>query len=98
MAFTQTNYGNDGALVQNLNNQASNPFQLQGGLYGIDCVGTFSSTNAGLNKLGADGSTYVQAITPFTANGYVTANLPPGLYEFTGTSTSFSMSISKIRA
>lgn len=87
----------DGALVTGINADSSGPFILSGGLYGFTAVGTFSSTNMGLNKLGPDGSTYVAAFTPLTTNGYITVYLPPGTYEFSGTSTSCDASIQRIK-
>lgn len=97
MSFTQTNVGNDGVLVTGMNNQSSNPFNLQGGKYGVVAAGTFSTTNAVLQKVGPDGSTLV-AVQTFTANGYAALYLPPGQYQISGTSTSFAMSVQKIKA
>jgi hypothetical protein len=54
-------------------------FQLDGGKYGVDCVGSGFGTVT-LQKLGADGTTYVTALTAFAANGYATADLPTGTY------------------
>jgi hypothetical protein len=96
MAFVQTTY-TDGVVVTGLDNQSSNSFVLAGGLYGATVVGTFSSTNAGLNKLGPDGATWVAAITPFTANGFATVYLPPGTYQAVGTATSFDIAVQRIK-
>lgn len=59
----------------------SNPFYLRGGLYGIIVAATFSSDHVTLQALAADGTTYVDAVTAFAANGYATAYLTPGIYK-----------------
>lgn len=88
----------DGALVTGLNNQSSNSFVLAGGLYSFDAVGTFSSTNVGLQQLGADGFTYLNSFTPLTANGVQSPlYLPPATYRFNGTSTAANAAIQRIK-
>jgi hypothetical protein len=64
-------------------NQAatSDAFLLKGGLYGVDVVATFGGGSVTLQKLAADGSTYVTCLTAFTAAGYATVSLPPGTYK-----------------
>lgn len=98
MAIALTTFGNDGALVTGLNNQASAGFNLLGGIYSFSAVGTFSSTNVVLQQLGPDGSTYVNCFTPLTANGVqAPLYLPPGQYQFNGTSTSCNAAVQKVR-
>ena len=59
----------------------SDPFALKGGLYGVDVSATFGGGSVTLQRLAPDGSTYVTALTAFTAAGYKTASLPPGTYR-----------------
>lgn len=56
-------------------------FTLAGGLYGVDASATFGGGSITLQKLAGDGSTYVTALTAFSAAGYATVNLPPGTYK-----------------
>ena len=55
-------------------------FSLSGGVYGVDVIGSTFGTVT-LQKLAADGSTYVTAATAFAANGYATVSLPAGTYK-----------------
>jgi len=57
-------------------------FTLRGGQYAVDAIATFSSGSITLQKLAGDGTTYVTALTAFTAAGYATVNLPSGTYRF----------------
>lgn len=75
------------------------PFNLSGGLYGVTAIATWGGGNATLQKLAADGSTYVTCLTAFTANGYATASLPPGIYQVSiTTATAVGVDIVKIPA
>lgn len=56
-------------------------FALRGGQYAVDVIATFGGGSVTLQKLAADGSTYVTALTAFTAAGYATVNLPSGTYR-----------------
>jgi hypothetical protein len=56
------------------------PFTLRGGCYGMTVIGTGFGTVT-LNKLAADGSTYVSTGISFAANGYQSGNLPSGTYQ-----------------
>lgn len=56
-------------------------FTLRGGTYGITCHATFGGGNVVLQRLAADGVTYVPVITALTADGYVSASLPSGSYK-----------------
>lgn len=60
-------------------------FQLKGGKYAMSCVATFGGGSIKLQKKGADGTTYqsVSSGTDFTAAGYATVDVPPGLYRLT---------------
>ena len=73
------------------------PFELDGGLYGIDYSATWGGGSATLSKLAADGVTYVTAATAFSANGYVSVYLPKGTYRITvATATAVYIGINRI--
>ena len=55
-------------------------FTLRGGCYGVTVMGTGFGTVT-LNKLAADGTTYISTGISFSANGYLSANLPNGTYQ-----------------
>lgn len=74
-------------------------FPLLGGLYGVDCVATFSAGTVKLQKLAGDQSTYVSVSsgTDFSAAGYATVNLPAGTYKLTvATATAAYVQIRRI--
>lgn len=75
-------------------------FVLPAGQYGITVNGTWNSTGtATLQRLGADGSTYVTCVTAFSADGYATANMPAGTYKIAvATATAVYIDISPIVA
>ena len=56
------------------------PFQLKGGSYAVDVIGSSFGTVT-LQKLAGDNSTYVTCLTAFSAAGYATVNLPRGDYR-----------------
>lgn len=68
-----------GPVISNISSTTA-AFQLAGGLYGVTVVATNYGTVT-LQILGPDDSTYLTAMTAFSANGYATANLPPGKYK-----------------
>lgn len=96
MAISLVTIGNDGALITGGNNQASNAFNLLGGMYGLACAATFSSTNVTLQVQGPDGSTWI-TIQTFSANGYAAIDLPPGSYRANGTSTAYNLAVQRIK-
>jgi hypothetical protein len=63
-------------------------FALRGGLYGLTVMATWGGGSVTLQRLAKDGSTYVTALTAFTANGYATVQLPSGTYKLTVASVS----------
>jgi hypothetical protein len=67
------------------NNLSATPanFQLGGGSYEVDVVGTFGGGSVTLKKQAQDGVTLAQVLTPFTANGIHFVDLPPGTYQLT---------------
>lgn len=56
-------------------------FTLKGGQYAITIHATWGGGSATLQRLAADGATYVNCLTAFTADGFQTANLPSGTYQ-----------------
>lgn len=76
------NFASDAENVFITNKSATTgPFNLMGGQYGVTAIGTWGGGNAALQKLAADGSTYVTCLTAFTVNGYASVYLPPGQYQ-----------------
>lgn len=57
-------------------------FDLMGGFYGVTVSATFGGGSITLQRLAADGTTYVTCLTAFTVAGYATVSLPPGTYKF----------------
>lgn len=56
-------------------------FVLRGGQYAVTVLATFGGGSVALQRLAADNATYVTCLTPFTAAGYATVNLPSGTYR-----------------
>lgn len=56
-------------------------FKLRGGNYGVTVTATWGGGSVTLQRLAADGGTYVTVLTAFTADGYASANLPSGTYR-----------------
>lgn len=74
-------------------------FNLDGGLYGVDCVATFGGGSVKLQKLANDETTYVSvaSATDFTAAGYGIAYIPQGRYRLTvATASAIYVSIARI--
>lgn len=73
-------------------------FNLYGGVYCMDVVGTFGGAGAvTLSRLGPDSSTYITAATAITANGTSGAiSLPPGTYKVIVADTT-ALSVSLVR-
>ena len=57
------------------------PFILRGGRYAITAIATWSNGNVTLQRLTPDGTTYVTAVAPITANGLYVSDLPSGTYQ-----------------
>lgn len=57
-------------------------FPLKGGSYGVTAHATWGGGNVALQRLAADGVTFVTCVTAFTADGFASANLPQGTYRF----------------
>ena len=71
----------DGQLFSNISATTAT-FDLIGGEYGISYVATWGGGSVTFQKLAADGTTYVTAVTAFSANGYSTVKVPRGTYRF----------------
>lgn len=72
-------------------------FTLRGGLYGVTASATWGGGSVTLQRLAADGSTYITCLTAFTASGYATVSLPPGAYKVAvATSTAVYIDITAI--
>ena len=56
-------------------------FVLQGGLYAITITATWGGGSVTLQRLAADGSTYVAVADAFSADAFQTISLPPGTYR-----------------
>ena len=72
-------------------------FKLRGGQYAVTVLATFGGGSVTLQRLADDGSTYITCLTAFSANGYATANLPSGTYQFTiATATAVYVDVTSI--
>jgi hypothetical protein len=58
----------------------TNSFLLKGGTYGVTCKASTYGTVA-VQVLAGDQASWLAAITAFAADGFASANLPPGLYR-----------------
>lgn len=60
-------------------------FTLRGGAYGVTVKATWGGGSVKLQRLAADGSTYVSVSsdTDFSADGFAVVNLPWGTYRLT---------------
>lgn len=88
----------DGYTASNISASTA-AFHLRGGLYGVDAVATWGGGSVKLQRLAADGTTYlsVASATDFTANGYTTVNLPPGDYKLiVATASAIYVSVRRI--
>ena len=86
----------DGYTASNISATTA-AFTLSGGLYGVTYSATWSSGSVTLERLSADGTTYIAVMTAFAANGYATVYLPPGTYELVvATSTAVYVNICRI--
>lgn len=56
-------------------------FTLRGGCYAVTVHATWGGGSATLQRLAADGATYVTVMTAFSADGFASANLPGGTYQ-----------------
>ena len=59
----------------------SGPYTLLGGRYAVGVTATFGGGSIALQTLFPDGTTYVNCIPAFTAEGLAIVDLPPGSYK-----------------
>lgn len=59
----------------------SDPFELTAGIWAADFSATWGGGTVTLQKLAGDGSTYVTALTAWTANGTAFGYIPKGTYK-----------------
>ena len=72
-------------------------FTLPAGNYGVTAKATWGGGSLTLQRLAADGSTYVTCLTAFTADGYATVLLPAGTFKFAiATATAVYVEIASI--
>lgn len=70
----------DSHLVSNVS-ATTGSFTLHGGRYAVIVVGATFGTLT-LQILGADGTTWLTALTAFTASGTAVGDMPEGLYRW----------------
>jgi hypothetical protein len=69
--------------LPNTDHAIGDPFQIvRGGLYQVTVVATWGGGNVTLQRLGPDGTTYLNVDSAYTVNGGGTYYLPPGTYKF----------------
>jgi hypothetical protein len=56
-------------------------FLLRGGLYAVTITATWGGGSVTLQRLAADGTTYVTVTDAFTDDAYLSISLPPGTYR-----------------
>lgn len=72
-------------------------FTLRGGNYGMTAKATWGGGSVTLQRLAADGSSYITALTAFSADGFQTALLPAGTYKIAvATATAVYIDVSAI--
>jgi hypothetical protein len=69
-------------VVSNSSSNSTN-FALRGGNYGVAVhAGAYGGGNIALQRLGDDGSTWLNVLAAFTADGIGNVSLPAGTYRF----------------
>ena len=88
----------DGQLFSNVGAANTASFTLDGGQYAIDTVST-GTGSIGLQKLGADGATWIPVYTAVTTtSSFTTVNIPRGTYRMAiATFTANYISICRIQ-
>lgn len=57
------------------------PFNLRGGAYVMTVTAQWSGGTVGLQRLAADGVTFIDTLVPLTQDGAVNVNVPAGSYQ-----------------
>jgi hypothetical protein len=77
-----TLYGNIDSVSYSNASGNLGPFTLKGGAYAMTVhAGTWGGGSVALQRLAADGATWIGVGLSFTADGFSTANLPVGQYQ-----------------
>jgi hypothetical protein len=72
-------------------------FTLPSGNYGVTVTATFGGGSVTVQRLAADGTTYVTCLTAFTAAGYASVLIPTGTYRIAiATATAVYVDIASI--
>ena len=82
MAIAVVDSGGDGITFTGGGDGDTAKFRVLGGRYAVGVTATFSAGNIAFNVLMPDGTTYIAAMTAFTAAGTAVVDLPPGSFEF----------------
>lgn len=72
---------NESVLFSNISTTTA-AFALRGGRYNVDAVATFGGGTVTLQRLGPDTTTWLTAVTAFSASGTQLADLASGNYRF----------------
>lgn len=76
----------------------SDAFELTGGTWAADFSATWGGGTVTLQKLAGDGSTYVTAMTAWTANGTALGYLPKGTYKIAiATATAVYVQLTRVQ-
>jgi hypothetical protein len=84
--------------LPNTDHAIGDPFQIvRGGRYQVTVLATWGGGNITFQKLGPDGTTYLNVDSAYSANGGGTYDLPPGTYKFAVvTATAVHADVSRI--
>lgn len=87
----------DGAFFSNIS-ATTDPFPLDGGVYVVDALATWSSGTVTLQRLGPDGANYLTAATALSADGTSGGVvLSRGTYRFAvATATGVYVGVSRV--
>jgi hypothetical protein len=77
-------------------NSPTAPFSLRGGKFGLDAHGNWGSGYIQLNRLAADGVTFIPVTPPINVDGLSVFDLPPGSYQVAVVSATVSIAIVRI--
>lgn len=85
-----------GHTVSNIS-ATTTAFVLEGGWYGIEYNATWAGGSVTLQKLSIDGSTWLVALTAFSADGCTNGLLPHGSYRLVvATATGVYVNLSRL--
>lgn len=88
----------NGAVLSN-GGAGTYPFSLLGGEFGISVTATWGGGSMVVKAIAADGSTGIDVLPPFTADGFALVDLPSGQYELVvATATAVYAAVAVIKA